>query len=536
MTQTINDQDASPCPRCQAPLFDGAPCSACMLLDAQAGTESARSSGSRSRAFAAPSIEALSAALPAYEVQTLIGQGGMGAVYRARHRKLDRLVAIKILRPIESDDPVLTADFTERFEREARVLAKLDHPHIVRIYDFGRTDPPQAYFYLILEYVDGASLRDLMSAGRLTPKEVLELIPQVCEALQSAHHLGVIHRDIKPENILVDAECRVRIADFGLAKLQGLEPEGLGLTQSHQTFGSVHYMAPEQLRSAGQVDHRADLYSLGVIVYEMLTGELPLGRFAAPSTRSGGGKGLDDVVFRALESEPDARYQGAGDLKRDLEAGELESKEMPLVEDTAPAQTPGTSKRQRPHTRKTSGGAQEQSARVKQAPDRNRSQSSAEGDGKKLTDLARSWSIVAVLALAYSLEWIEIPIGAIFHDSLGAENFTGAFSASSPDGVIEGRGNDIKVMGIPVWLGFLGVLGAAFIRLLENEKRKLDPRIPFGLGAIGCVMMGMLLVEIVGNGLISSLRIGWIIAALAFGTNTAMDVMGGGLRGPRSSE
>ena len=272
------------CERCGAPFVAGAPCSACILEGAQQGRPPSSSSKRGPIAFDAPSLEPLAEALPAYEVQVLIGQGGMGAVYRARHRKLDRLVAIKVLRPLELSEPALAADFTERFEREARVLAKLDHPHIVRIYDFGRSESPETFFYLVLEYVDGASLRELMGDGRLSAKEVLELIPQVCEALQTAHGHGIIHRDIKPENILVDSKGRVRIADFGLAKLRGLEPEGMGLTVSQQAFGSAHYVAPEQLRSAGQVDHRADLYSLGVVVYEMLTGELPLGRFAAPST------------------------------------------------------------------------------------------------------------------------------------------------------------------------------------------------------------------------------------------------------------
>ena len=250
--------------------------------------------------------------LPGYEIQTLLGAGGMGCVYRARHRQLDRLVALKVLRPALVADPA----FAERFEREARAMALLDHPGIVGIHDFGRAGE---FFYLVLEYVEGATLRDLLATGRLGMRDVLAFVPQLCDALQYAHDHRVVHRDIKPENILVGEDGRVRIADFGLAKLLGQEPV-VGLTQSRIAVGTPHYMAPEQVAAAAGVDHRADLYSLGVVVYEMLTGTLPIGRFQPPSAQAGAGKAIDPVVLKSLENDPARRYQQANEVKRDLAA------------------------------------------------------------------------------------------------------------------------------------------------------------------------------------------------------------------------
>ncbi|QDV05317.1 Serine/threonine-protein kinase PknB [Planctomycetes bacterium Poly30] len=485
-----------------------------MLLGAKDGNSStSRSGGSGRPAFEAPSVEALADALPAYEVQLLIGQGGMGAVYRARHRKLDRLVAIKVLRPFERDDPVLSADFTERFEREARVLAKLDHPHIVRIYDFGRAGSPEALFYLVLEYVDGASLRELMTEGRLSPREVLELIPQVCEALQSAHSLGVIHRDIKPENILVDSEGRVRIADFGLAKLRGLEPEGMGLTQSHQTFGSVHYMAPEQLRAAGAVDHRADLYSLGVIVYEMLTGELPLGRFAAPSDKSGSDRKFDEVVFKALENEPDERYQGAEDLKQDLVAEPERTSEPAATGLKHQGRRPARRRSTNAASKATSGGSKPGSSLGRQVE---------AFESKQLKqDLARSWSFVAILSLAYSMTWVEIAPHALVGNILG-ELGRGA-GRMLGSGSINVSGQQFSVFGIPLWLGLLGVLAAAALRTFHSPDQPIDPRVPIAFGSFGTALILWALVSVVSQGFGSGIELGMILAVLAHLANSGLD-------------
>jgi predicted Ser/Thr protein kinase len=263
------------------------------------------------RRFVPPSVEELGRKLPELEILELIGHGGMGAVYKARQRELDRLVAVKVL----PADPSTDAAFAERFTREARALAKLCHPNIVMIYDFGRTAD---LCFFVMEYVEGVNLRQMIAAKTLAPADALRIVPQVCEALQFAHDAGVVHRDIKPENILVDARGRVKIADFGLAKLLDPAHSDLTLTGEHHVVGTPRYMAPEQMERPATVDHRADIYSLGVVLYEMLTGELPLGRFAPPSQKVQVDVRLDEVVLRTLEKEPARRYQQASEVKTDL--------------------------------------------------------------------------------------------------------------------------------------------------------------------------------------------------------------------------
>src|SRR5262245_26892686 len=264
-------------------------------------------------AMAAPAPAELAGRFPGLEVLELLGQGGMGAVYKARQTKLDRLVAVKVLPAEWGSDPA----FAERFGREARALARLTHPHVVSVFDFGESD---GLFYFVMEYVDGVNLRAILKERRLSPPEALTIIPQVCEALQYAHEEGVVHRDIKPENILLDRKGRVKIADFGLAKLLDRPAASYALTGSQQVMGTPHYMAPEQIDRPREVDHRADIYSLGVVFYEMLTGELPLGRFAPPSEKAVIDGRLDDVVLRTLEREPHKRYQRASDVKSEVEA------------------------------------------------------------------------------------------------------------------------------------------------------------------------------------------------------------------------
>jgi tRNA A-37 threonylcarbamoyl transferase component Bud32 len=265
----------------------------------------------------------VAAAFPQLQIVELIGQGGMGVVFKARQPKLERFVALKILPQKLAED----AAFAERFSREGRVLARLSHPNIVGVHDFGQAN---GFFYLLMEFVDGVNLRQAMKAGRFTPEQALAVVPKICEALQYAHNEGVLHRDIKPENILLDAKGRVKIADFGIAKLIG-EPHAdrdlpgsathaeVPLTGSGAAIGTPHYMAPEQIEHPSAVDHRADIYSLGVVFYEMLTGELPLGRFAPPSEKSTADPRLDDVVLRALAKEPGRRTQSAGEVKTQVE-------------------------------------------------------------------------------------------------------------------------------------------------------------------------------------------------------------------------
>ncbi len=308
-----NSSEATRCPNCGGAISAEAAlglCPHCLLKEASFATETG--DGSRMRS-APPSLAALAAAFPQFEIIELIGQGGMGSVFKARQPKLDRFIALKILSEALAVDP----SFAGRFTREGRLLARLSHPNIVSVHDFGQAGE---FFYLVMEYVDGVNLRQAMQAGRFTPAQALAVVPQVCEALQYAHQEGVLHRDIKPENILLDARGRVKIADFGIAKLMGESRAEEARTGTGSRLGTPHYMAPEQIERPGEVDHRADIYSLGVVFYEMLTGELPLGRFAPPSEKSNSDPKLDDVVFRTLAKEPSRRPQSAGDVKTQVES------------------------------------------------------------------------------------------------------------------------------------------------------------------------------------------------------------------------
>jgi hypothetical protein len=175
--------------------------------------------------------------------------------------------------------------------------------------------------YLLLEYVDGVNLREAMQAGAFTPGDCLALVQDICAALKFAHDEGILHRDVKPENVLLDSRGRVKIADFGLAKLVGKnERDDITLTRQGAVMGTLHYMAPEQLETPQDIDQRADIYSLGVVFYELLTGELPIGRFAPPSDKSPLDPRVDEVVMRALEKKREQRYQTVGDVKTEVEA------------------------------------------------------------------------------------------------------------------------------------------------------------------------------------------------------------------------
>ena len=261
----------------------------------------------------APDPNDLLRQLPQLDIGELIGQGGMGFVYKAKQCHLDRDVALKILHSELQQDPT----FAKRFEREAQALAKLNHPNIVTVFDSGHTEAGDYYF--VMEYVDGVNLRDVLRGGRLEPEKALAVVPQVCTALQYAHEQGIVHRDIKPENILIDSRGQVKIADFGLAKLLDPSPHNEDLSYLGQRMGTANYMAPEQVRDATDVDHRADIYSLGVVFYEMLTGELPIGRFSPPSQTVNLDGRLDKVVLKTLESRPERRHQRASDLKTEIE-------------------------------------------------------------------------------------------------------------------------------------------------------------------------------------------------------------------------
>jgi len=333
--------DGNKCPQCGTPLDSGAVaglCPACLL---KAGAAADTETDAKQPAFQPPGIAQLAPLFPQLDILELIGKGGMGAVYKARQKELDRIIALKILPPGIGDDPA----FAGRFAREARALAKLNHPGIVTIYDFGRVNGfaaqpstlnPQPLYYFLMEFVDGVNLRQLLHAGRISPREALAIVPQICDALQFAHDQGIVHRDIKPENILLDRRGRVKVADFGLAKLVGTETGRAGsplpadgahgvkcpadaLTESGKIMGTPQYMAPEQKEHPDAVDHRADIYALGVVFYQMLTGELPGKKIEPPSSKVQIDVRLDEVVLRALEKKPELRYQQASVLKTEVE-------------------------------------------------------------------------------------------------------------------------------------------------------------------------------------------------------------------------
>jgi serine/threonine protein kinase len=326
--------DPRPCPTCGKPVAHTAPrglCPECLL---QAGLSAATQTDSPDAPplAAPPSVEEIAPLFPQLEVLELLGRGGMGAVYKARQPQLERFVALKLLLRRRQDGSQDSA-FAERFAREARALAKLNHPNIVSVYDYGEAG---SYAFLLMEYVPGMTLRQLLQRGKLTPDEALAIVPRICEALQFAHQQGVVHRDIKPENILLDEQGRVKIGDFGIAKIAD-PASGVGLTQDRQVIGTPHYMAPEQVERPQTVDHRADIYSLGVVFYEMLTGELPLGKFLPPSQKSWADVRLDPVVLQALEKEPERRYQQASEVKTAIE--QLEAAPVPAPPVIKPAAT-----------------------------------------------------------------------------------------------------------------------------------------------------------------------------------------------------
>ncbi len=301
------------CPRCDATLPPGTDQDACPRCLMQVGLENTAPGAPTMTSYGqpgrpVPSPEEIATDFPQLEILEVLGQGGMGVVYKARQKSLDRLVALKLLNVPESFGP----DFAERFAREARALGSLSHPSIVTVYDSGRAGER---YYLIMEFVDGANLHQMIHGNELKSTQALEIVSQICDALQFAHEAGVVHRDIKPENILVDKQGRVKIADFGLAKILDQPGKGPRLTGAYQVMGTTHYMAPEQLERPLEVDHRADIYSLGVVFYELLTGELPIGRFQPPSNKVQVDVRLDDVVLRTLEKEPQLRYQKASEIR-----------------------------------------------------------------------------------------------------------------------------------------------------------------------------------------------------------------------------
>jgi len=337
-----------------------------------------------------PSIEEVARLFPQYEMLGMIGRGGMGAVYQARQMSLDRFVAIKLL-PLEVS---VDQDFADRFVREAKTMARLNHPNIIAVYDFGKTI--EGHLYFAMEYVDGENLHQMIhnhpgvmdekhrehsgetlldastalsgqepspsaeasptpmqtAIPNLNAERALEIISGVCEALHYAHGKGVIHRDIKPANVMVDVDGRVKVADFGLARRVDLDPGVWSRTTVGAILGTPDYMAPEQMRGAN-VDQRADIFSVGVVLYEMLCQKVPRGIFEPPSRRLGLDTRIDDVLTRAMQQEPERRYQHALEMK--VEVDVIRNSPAPAVAVRQPsASEPPASDRKPPGSGKAS--------------------------------------------------------------------------------------------------------------------------------------------------------------------------------------
>jgi predicted Ser/Thr protein kinase len=295
------------CRHCNAPMPSdppGAPCAEC-----GSHYDSAPMDDMNEGPLPPPSPADLAPVFPGLEILEVAGSGGMGTIYKARQTLLNRVVALKILSPELGRDPA----FADRFSREAQALARLNHSNIVSVFDFGRAG---GLYYFLMEYVDGVSLRVMIDRKALHPHEAQRIVIEVCHALQYAHEEGIVHRDIKPSNILLDKKGRVKIADFGLAGLMAKEAKDAAAGGPTMVMmGTPLYMAPEQAGSPLKVDRRADIYSVGVVAYEMLTGAQPVGEFEPPSVVAGGEPKLDRVVMKMLAREPRRRYQEADEVR-----------------------------------------------------------------------------------------------------------------------------------------------------------------------------------------------------------------------------
>jgi serine/threonine protein kinase/photosystem II stability/assembly factor-like uncharacterized protein len=302
--------------------------------------------GDRSSGWVPPSVEEMQRMLPAYDMKRLLGRGGMGAVYEGVQRALERPAAIKVLPPdVAARDP----HFVERFKRESRAMAKLAHPNIVAVYEAGETIDGLLYF--VMELIDGVDVaRMIDSEGALPPNRVLRICRDVCDALMYAHAQGIVHRDVTPSNIIIDRQGRVKVADFGLAKL-----EDPNRNASSTVMGKPDFVPPEAFVPGIEIDGRADVYALGVSLYQMLTGRLPKGRFELPSHLVPGVDArLDAIIDKAMQTDRERRYSSAAEVRSALEVIMTHSvsrslgvatsgQTLPLRTGTLSVRVPGTS-------------------------------------------------------------------------------------------------------------------------------------------------------------------------------------------------
>jgi serine/threonine protein kinase len=289
-----------------------------------------------------------------YRIIEQIGEGGMATVYKAYQASMDRNVAIKVL-PSQLAD---SAEFTQRFQQEARIIAKLEHPHILPVFDYGESD---GITYFVMRYLDAGTLREKMEQGRpLALSDVDRLFTQLAEALSYAHSFGIIHRDLKPSNAMIDSQGNLFLTDFGIAKL--LESASPRLTQTDAIMGTPAYISPEQAQ-ASKVDQRSDIYSLGIILYEMVTGRVPFvaetplavilkhvsDPLPPPSTvKADIPDGIERVVLKALAKDPNDRYATVAEFlsawKQALDEAKSSARRAPetVAVKYASANTPST--------------------------------------------------------------------------------------------------------------------------------------------------------------------------------------------------
>lgn len=258
--------------------------------------------------FIAPEPADLAPLFPGYEIHNLIATGGMGAVYCAVQKSLDRTVALKIL-PMEFSQD---ATFCEGFEAEAKAMARLNHPNLIGVFDFGEVN---GMLYIIMEYVPGKSVYHSAYGQAIDPAEVIRLVTGICQGLAHAHENGIIHRDIKPSNILLDLTAQPKIGDFGLAR-----PIEWQVAEGAEIFGTPHYTAPEVVSSPQSVDYRADIFSVGVMLHELLTSKLPANDPRPASAIIRCDSRFDAIIQRATQPQPAARYASANEMANDLQA------------------------------------------------------------------------------------------------------------------------------------------------------------------------------------------------------------------------
>jgi len=349
-----------------------------------------------------PSAEELQALLPQYEITALLGRGGMGAVYKGRQIAMDRPVAIKILSNLldEAD-----ASFAERFKKEARAMGRLMHPCIVAAFEFGTA--VNGLLYIVMEFIEGTDVsRMLAQQKRLSTAHAMAITAHVLDALAYAHERGIIHRDIKPANIVVGYDGVVKVADFGLAKMTSAESQS-GLTQSGTAMGTLHYMAPEALMVGTSVDHRADIYAVGVMLYQMLTGKVPHGLFELPSLQIPGlDPRYDLIISKAMREDRELRYQSALEMRQALDEILTQPVALAEVKDIHASAAPIIATHSLSGSKKQP--ASQQGLAPKQQAYRPPPPASSAPFSKHATNQALVWMSLLVLAVFGGVAWLVL--------------------------------------------------------------------------------------------------------------------------------